>query len=354
MLRFQRNRPTSFQPPRAVRRKLWMYVALLGLVYFLATKAADPQTWHWLAPQPNGMEGADGRLMDTALAVPRRAERPLGAFTAESEQKPTARPQAEHPRLPGLREDLLRDLRDDDFFRPREHEAFFHLLKLLQESDDAALAAASSGKVAFAQLYRQPDSYRGEVVTVRGVVRRCNLLPAPPNDFGIAEYYEVWLQPDDNPTYPMKFYALTKPREFPTGDDVAENVDITGIFYRRLAYKAQDEPRTTPLVLARGIDWRRDGNAALPTENAATLFSAVAAGVVVLLIALVFFLTRGKILPRRAAPDAPAKRSLDSLRNAELAPSPSAGLRQMAEQMERDEAVDAILRPRGNAPREGR
>lgn len=351
MLRFhRRSRPVPYQS-RSAKRKLLFYVLLLGLIYFLTVKAADPRTWYWLSPEPNAMLGADGQLEDTVLPPPPRVERPLGGFTAAPAERPA--PSEQLPPLlaghfPGVRQDLLADLRDDDFFRPREHAAFFHLLKLLRDTDDAALAAASTGKVAYAQLYRQPASYRGEVVTVRGTVRRCTLLAAPPNDYGIAEYYEVWLQPDDNPTYPLKVYALAKPQDFPTGDDLREAADITGFFYRRLAYKAQDEPRTAPLVLARGIAWR-PASAAPPAEEAATLFSIIAAGVTVLLVGIVLFLTRNRALPRRAAPVA-VERALADLKYADLAPSPAEALRQMTEQAHAEPATDALLLPpRGEA-----
>jgi hypothetical protein len=57
-------------------------------------------------------------------------------------------------------------------------------------------------------------------------------------------------------------YCLHLPEAFPTGMELVEEAEVTGFFFKRWAYLAQDTFRTAPMLLARTIRWQKAPEAA--------------------------------------------------------------------------------------------
>lgn len=269
------KRPRDYLARREQWRLLVLVVAL-GVVLILASEARSPKRWTWLwagsgpgdaepAPprtgvdnrlevQPLGQEAAANVRIaqDRPGAVERPTEAAAGGAPSagEGDGSPTAPPRREH-----ISRDELAAIRDDSYFRNDEAKAWFALLDILRQTDEGELERRSLGRVAYVQLFRQPNTYRGELVTVVGTVRRAHRLSAPKNDVGIERYYQLWLQPADNPSSPMVIYCLGLPEGFPTGMGLAEDVRITGFFFKRWAYRAADTLRTAPTLLAKTVVW---------------------------------------------------------------------------------------------------
>ncbi len=130
-------------------------------------------------------------------------------------------------------------------------------MDILNRTDSETLRQASLGPVSYAQLFRQPSQYRGRLVTVSGVVHRANRVELPSNDYGIKQYYQVWLWPSDNPSAPIVVYCLRLPKDFPTGMELAEPAAVTGYFFKRWAYQANDALCAAPELLARSLQWQQ-------------------------------------------------------------------------------------------------
>ena len=109
---------------------------------------------------------------------------------------------------------FLKAVRDNTVFTDSEKDAWFRLLEQLQQADGGQLEQESRGEVAFAQLYREPEAYRGQLVTVRGTVRLGYYRQAPRNLYGIDGYYLFWLRPVGS-TNPIVVYSLEVPQGFP-------------------------------------------------------------------------------------------------------------------------------------------
>ena len=160
---------------------------------------------------------------------------------------------------------FLDSIRDNTVFRGAERDAWFRMLEQLDQRDLAALRRESIGYVGFLQLYKQPEAYRGKLVTVAGTVRMGYYREAPENLYGIPGYYVFWLRPTGAQS-PIVVYCLEIPDGFP---DVArlerdgqrpqldEDVEFTGFFFKRWAYRAQDDTRLAPLILAKVPRWER-------------------------------------------------------------------------------------------------
>jgi hypothetical protein len=110
---------------------------------------------------------------------------------------------------------------------------------------------------AFFDLFKHPDLYRGRPVTLHGHVRK--LVPMPPGEHpyphNVPMLYEAWLYTDDSQGNPAVVVFTEKPDGLPEGGDLAEEVTVTGYFYKMYAYDAQDTTRIAPMLLAGGVTW---------------------------------------------------------------------------------------------------
>ncbi|MHB1035609.1 MAG: hypothetical protein ACYC35_03005 [Pirellulales bacterium] len=275
------------------RREQWRLLVLVmsvGLVALLMLKARDPRNWQWIAGGKDDRAAAKTNI-DTRLH-PASPDEPPGMLVSPI-PLPTE-PDAHSRYFPGVQPDQLKAVRDDTFFRPQETDACFQLLGLLAKTDESALGKASTGPVTFAQLYQQPREYRGELVTTRGILRRAQPGAAVKNRYGVSRYYDAWLFPADNPASPIEVYCLELPPGFPTGKTIAEEVEVTGFFFKRLAYNAPDGLRTAPLLLAKTVAWRRPPAVEETSPGLVDLFIVIAAAAIIAAAVVLFVYRRGR------------------------------------------------------------
>ncbi len=193
---------------------------------------------------------ADGEAVDfdsTADALPT-----AGVDEVQRDAEPLATERPANNRG----DDPLSKVRDNTYFRPEESEAWFDLFAALQNRDDDQLKSASLGELTYAQLLKQPDYYRGKVVTVRGTVRREELQPAPDNRLSIESYHRLWIEPVGGGNWPIVVYCLELPNDFPRGDQLSASVAATGYYFKNWSYPWEDGLGIAPIVLARGVDWQ--------------------------------------------------------------------------------------------------
>ena len=236
----------------------------------------------------------------------------------------------------------LSRVRDDAvFLRPDENQLWHHFFWQLRRTAVPELAAKSQGQVAYAQLYRQPAQYRGQVVTVRGAARRAYRVQASRNHLGIESYYVFWLQPFESADTPLVVYALELPPGFPPLKDrdrsgmTALNEELTfhGYLFKRGAYPGQSGTHNAPLMLARVGQWNPEPLTMRQTEQLGgrILWQAVilALSAAALIAAGVYWTS----LRRRAAlspkEDLAIAASLKSLQQENVLPPPDEALRQM-------------------------
>lgn len=301
MVNFQQTpKPRNY----LARREQWRILLLvmsLGLVALLMNEARDPDNFAWIAALDADSRSDAARQqpeetsVDNRLTRPRTENRIPDAFVSPADSKPDSNPDDETSDryFPGVKPELLGAIRDDTTFRYQESAAWFNLLSVLEKTDDATLRKASTGRVSFAQLFKQSNDYRGELVTLAGTIRRAHSLPAPKNEYGIERYHQMWLQPSDNRKSPIVIYCLELPEAFPTGMEISEEVELTGFFFKRWAYKAQDALRTAPIVLSRTVDWHEEkshaGSAPMDALSLSLIFGVAA---LFAIVAVIYIFTR--------------------------------------------------------------
>ncbi|NLX96065.1 MAG: hypothetical protein GXY83_07805 [Rhodopirellula sp.] len=249
------NRPRNYLG-RGEQWRLLLIVLALGLVVILYVQSQNPDNFQWFDAMAQLQDEAADRPAEPRPLKPTPEQDPAGAFRSPLADETTIRPKDEQAEaFSGIDRGDLEAIRDDTPFRSAEQAAWFRLLKILAETPDAALRKASIGRVMYVQLAQQPAAYRGELVTLLGTVRRAQQVAAPENDYGIESYYQLWLQPQDNPNDPIVVYSLNLPDGFPTGSSISAEIRMTGYFFKRWAYMAQDRLRSAPAVLSRSVDW---------------------------------------------------------------------------------------------------
>lgn len=231
---------------------------------------------------------ADQGMTDNRIEPPQKADRAEKLIMPGDLKVPEAKPMfADEGRVlfGGVRSKTFDVLEDDAVFRAAENDAFFTLLKVLQDADERDVELASIGPKTFVQLFQQSDDYRGEIVTVGGVVERVIPQSKPlANKQGIEKYYEIWLRPDGG-RLPIVAEVLELPKDYPAGTRPA--VDVTGFFYKRLGYASQEAAagnvaetgmqnvyRSSPLVLAKTLKLRPVAAVAAPVDDDGPAFLA--------------------------------------------------------------------------------
>lgn len=128
----------------------------------------------------------------------------------------------------------------------------------LQNRQTTASIASGQSDVAqamFGEVLEHPQDYRGQLVSMRGCLRRLVKYDPGRNTMGFRHVYEGWVYPDDAQGNPVVVIFTKKPNGLPMGANVCEDVQFTGYFLKNFGYEAHDVPRKAPLFLAGGVDW---------------------------------------------------------------------------------------------------
>lgn len=265
MLNFRKHRRPPAKLP--IPRFLLMLIGL-GVFLFIVT---------WRSQRVGDVPVAPGPAPDRDAAILEGAGQ--GAESG-ADQVRSERRAGNEAYFPGVHPQYLQAVRDNTVFRAEESDAWFHLLRVLEDNSERQLADSSGGPVGYLQLDRQPLAYRGRLVTISGTVRSAQEIAAPKNSYGIERYYQVWLQPLRSDPELIVVYVLHLPANFPVGEQLDEAVSATGFFFKRWAYPSRSGILTAPLVLARSLEWQPASTAPVPgSSQEQTLLAVLVASV---------------------------------------------------------------------------
>ncbi len=294
MLQFNGRRPTRNYLARREQWRLLTLFGMLGLVLVLMRMAGREQSWVWLFGEEAASTSAQAPAepVDSVLASGPATDVPDAVRMPRLNSSDAVTPKH---LLPGLPRELYASVVDDTVLRGGdEHEAFFQTLAVLGKTDELDASLPKPLDVSFVQLHRQPESYRGEWVRVRGIARGAFPVAIPKNTHGIETLQQLWLQPEGRPDDLLAVNVLQLPPGFPTGKALQAEVTIDGVFFKRWAYQSQDNViRTAPLLLARTVVWTPPAPTGIstPTEFS-RLDMALAASAVALVFGVVVFIVR--------------------------------------------------------------
>jgi len=308
MLDFRQRSRGRVVRTRGTHRRLVAAIFLLGLTVIFIEWAARPHNWRWFGGA-SGNEQADATGRDKA--PDNRLIALAGDDTPDTliSPMPMPRPHDEPPvgsdrqLFPGVMANYFEPIRDDTPFGGDDHDAWSNLLDVLNRTDAKQLEDyAADRKATYAQLFWQPKQYRGQLVTVHGVVRRVeHLKSVPKNNAGIESYYRICVFPKDNPSMPVVVMCLELPQGFPVGMKVEEQVELAGFFFKRWAHLSPDTIRVSPTLLAKTLRWQRRPVMPREAEPVDTWGLALGIGgallLTVVLISYVYFRTHRRVKP---------------------------------------------------------
>lgn len=332
----KRGRP-PFLNQRDQFRMLTM-VGLLTLVIIAARVAARPSSWYWLTGVPAeqsqqatgeseidftvettrplnpdeffaSIEEGDSQAQENS--TPNSADAGQSGAATQAQQDGAARQDAgtahdapaatetEAPRpaeSPGpppanLDAENVFSVVEDNTLGVRQQEAGVHdmLLARAAELSSAQQAGSSLDDVSFTVLMLEPDRFRGELITIRGRVKRVVELPVAANRFGIERMYEAWIFTRDSGTNPYRFVFTKPPVDVPLAENIEGEIDVTatGYFFKRYGYASEGGMHVAPLLL--GSELKRNvPREIIPVDAgfARYVIAAVLIGLAVLTFAL--------------------------------------------------------------------
>jgi hypothetical protein len=284
-------------------------ILAVGVVLILLDRARQPGALGWLDALVAPADVGTGNAIDSRLAAAAPRESADG-FVIPKTQPGEKTDQPSTPAsgtrfFPGVKPEWFTVIRDNTPSSQAEQSCTLPLLDILQRTDLDKLRAASVGRITYAQLFRQPGEYRGQLVTISGTIRAAHRVELPKNEYGIREYRQVWLYPIDNRFQPIVVYCLDLPKGFPTGDKVSEQGELTGFFLKRWAYSAKNDMYVAPTILAKTLDWQRRPIArqAEPVDLGWIAFAIAVAAVLAMLTAWLIYVRTRPTPP--ASPDRP-------------------------------------------------
>lgn len=177
---------------------------------------------------------------------------------------------------PGMSINELRQIASGvrDFTEVTEAERlpYFQLLAGIRQLDATQLATPSghaanttdgtSASSQFAEMYRQPERFRGQVIRISGYVRELSEWDATAdNDQGLTTLYQAWVFSEESFRNPYVVIcsevspALLDRIRKQGKQNIKEPVEVVGVFFKLWKYEARDGTRGAPMILAHRLDW---------------------------------------------------------------------------------------------------
>ena len=137
----------------------------------------------------------------------------------------------------------------------------------------------------FVDVFKSPDAWHGKLVTMRGHVRKVHSYSPDEDLLGLGRLHELWLYTEHSQRNPAVIVCSSLPDGFPVTEDVVDGVTVTGFFFKKYRYAAQDAHRLAPMLIAQRVEWAPVAAAAIQVPGwlvflGSMLFMAVLGGTI--------------------------------------------------------------------------
>lgn len=231
------GRPRNFLSSSEHRKLFWAFMPPAIMIMIALELFLRPL---WERVPPTRPPQVDTRL--EVVAGPPPAEDAVVIVPAEEKLE------TDDPLLLGASPETLSRIRDATFFGSNDLEAWLDTFLTLQGERGTPLPMPQD--VGFTELFTQPKSFRGRAVRMRGTLRRLEKLDGRADEYGVANYWQGWLEPAGGPASPVVIHFLRVPEGMAEGLEITEPAIVTGFFLKNMAYKAADGVRVAPLILS--------------------------------------------------------------------------------------------------------
>lgn len=173
----------------------------------------------------------------------------------------------------------LSRIRDNTLaIRHDESQAFYRILAHIRDLSRTVLEAAARTDVQYLNLMQEPDQYRGQLIQIRGDLKRLNRFTANDNRYEVDTLYEGWIFTADSGSHPFRVLATNLSPELSPGLDLDIPVTVEGYFFKKEGYDSPGGLQLAPVILAKQIDKYRPNSS--PPADLGMLPYMIAIGVV--------------------------------------------------------------------------
>lgn len=229
----RQKRPPPVFSHREMVQLVGMVVALLTVLALLA-RLRQPGSMEWFfAAEP------------AAMTPPAETRQNAAKHVALAQPKPGPNVDPATP---------LRDIRDRTSRDAADRAAIMHYLALAAQQPAGELTNSSRRDVLFANLFNEPEKYRGKPVRIHGLLRRAVHWPldAAKEVVGLDGYYELWIFPEDQRVNPCLILCAELPAGIAPSATLAVQVEIEAYFIKLFVYQADDGARRlAPMLVGR-------------------------------------------------------------------------------------------------------
>lgn len=134
-----------------------------------------------------------------------------------------------------------------------ESEAYYRVLAHVSRLDQSFAERSSRKNVLHVNLIRDPNIYRGQLITVQGTARRIVPIPVNENEYRVKKTYEIWLTTPDSGNDLWRVVSTQVDPRLPQGEQVHVPVRFTGYFFKQYSYASQSGLHIAPLLLAADV-----------------------------------------------------------------------------------------------------
>ena len=258
----------------------------LAVLWALYGRFKDPTTWAWMTHE--SLESvASGAEPSTSANKSQVAEsKPETIIPGPNEEDGDA--------LLKLRKSLS-VVEDKTPLQPHEMLAYWQMLAWSRTRPLADFEKTAQRDVPFAQLWAEPDLFRGHAIRLRMHVRRILKFTVEENPLGLKEVYELWGWTEDSRSYPFVVVLPELPAGLKVGTDVSGEVVFVGYFLKWMSYQTFDTKKVnySPLLVGRCRTVAAAGPRSAATGWEAA-FLVIAAGIGILGFTIWYFLNSSK------------------------------------------------------------
>lgn len=186
-----------------------------------------------------------------------------------------------------------------------EASAYFQFVLMAYQTSEEAFAQSARKDLTFSDLMTKPKTNRGEVVEIKGRLRRLRKITPPSAliNLGVSELYEGWVFQDIYGPNPVCILMTQLPDNIQPFEKDDFLIEFQGYFFKKYRYKtanteSQNPWKDTPLVIGKTLKVTR-GSLITPEETTSwakgllPLFVGFLAIVISVVVGLVIWFLRG-------------------------------------------------------------
>jgi hypothetical protein len=184
-----------------------------------------------------------------------------------------------------------------DHARDIEPDPYYYLLDLARRNPAKWMDEHARRDVTWAHLFRNPDKYRGQLIFLRGRLRRLSQEDVGSNDYGFTARYEGWLYTDEGGQFPYAVIVSDPPTGMPLGL-INEPVTVAGYFLGWYRYHNQEgKVHAAPILLGRHFCWITTPPLRPDASFGSTYGLAIGIAIVAIALAAIFLNRRKRTSP---------------------------------------------------------